>query len=171
MTNTRGTGDEKNTRVERAAELLDQSLAIRSEVVKELARKFEVSVQQAREYVREAEKLLAPTFDLKEIRYKWQEIENDLKLCTVRSLEEGNLNAAVGATKARVNHYKQINKIDPSAAWDRELTAAFCDDSYPPNPDKKIPTERLSERTKRKPFIPKTSAREYDINSVDYIPF
>ena len=171
MTNTRGTIAQKNTRVERAAELLDQSLAIRSEVVQEIAKEYGVSVQQARADVREAEKVLAPTFDLQEARYKWMEIDNDLKLCTVKSLEEGNLNAAVGATKARVNHYKQINKIDPSAAWDRELTAAFCDDSYPPNPDKKIPTERLSERTKRKPFIPKTSAREYDINSVDYIPF
>ena len=162
MTNTRGTGDEKNTRVERAAELLDQSLAIRSEVVKELARQFEVSVQQAREYVRDAEKLLAPTFDLQEARYKWQEIDNDLKLCTVRSLKEGNLNAAVGATKARVNHYKQINQIDPAAAWDRELTAAYCADAYPPNLDKGIPTERLSEKTKKKPFIPKTSAWEIE---------
>ena len=146
MTNTRGTTADKDKAVEYAAELLDQELAIRCKVVRKIAEEKKVSIQTARTYVREAERLLAPTFDLQESRFRWQEIDNDLKLCTVRSLEEGNLNAAVGATKARVHHFKAIREIDPAAAYDRQMAKAYAESVSEPNPNKTIPTESIMKK-------------------------
>ena len=143
MTKTRGPAIDKDQRIERAAELLEQPLKNRADVVVDLAEEYEVSVQQAREYVREAEKLLAPKFDLEEIRYKHENIDTQLSLIVNEALGTGNLNAAVGAAKARANHFKAVREIDPGAAWDRQMSQAFCEESYPPNPNKKIPRKRI----------------------------
>ncbi len=169
---TRGTARQKELRIERAAELLQEPLKHRYDVVKDLAEQYTVSIQTAREYVRDAEKQLAPTFDLTEIRYKHEDIDTQLSLIVNEALGTGNLNAAVGAAKARANHFKAVREIDPAAAWDRQMTQDYCENSYPPNTDKTIPKKRIGkdldslDGPSREPFTPKSI--EEDNNAIPF---
>ena len=143
MINTRGTAKQKELRIERAAELLQEPLTDECDVKKQLVEEFKVSIQTAREYVREAQKLLAPTFDIEELRYKHDHIDKQAELVINECIRSGNLNGAVGGLKVRSRLFEKIREIDPAAAWDRQMTQAFCEESYPPNPNKKIPRKRI----------------------------
>ena len=170
---TRGTARQKELRIERAAELLQEPITEECEVKKQLVEEFNVSIQTAREYVREAQKLLAPTFDIEELRYKHDHIDRQAELVINECIRSGNLNGAVGGLKIRSRLFEKVREIDPAAAWDRQMTQAFCEETYPPNPNKTIPRERIGkdldslDNTNREPFIPK----EYDNNNIDEIPF
>ena len=101
---TKASKEQMAIRIERAAELLEDPLATQADVVKELATEFGVTSQQARTYVRDGRKLLSNAFDVEGVRYRYDRIMNLLEVVNKAALDANNVNAAVGATKAMVNH-------------------------------------------------------------------
>ncbi len=141
---TRSTDEEITLRQEKAAELLSSGWppAI---VVKELSSTYKVSPQQARDYVRKGKELVQEAFDLSDVKWHFTSIMNDLQIDHMKAIEANNINAAIGASKARVNHFKQISNIDPMGCWNSEVEAefnSFVSDRLAPRKGK-IPKRRL----------------------------
>tara|TARA_R100000742_G_C4262422_1_gene80232 strand:- start:209 stop:727 length:519 start_codon:yes stop_codon:yes gene_type:complete len=121
---TRSTDEEITLRQEKAAELLSSGWPP-AMVVKELSSTYKVSPQQARDYVRKGKELVQEAFDLSDVKWHFTSIMNDLQIDHMKAIEANNINAAIGASKARVNHFKQISNIDPMGCWNSEVEAEF----------------------------------------------
>jgi len=143
---TKSPSNEMSIRHERAAELLEDPehpLRTRAKVVELLAKEYKVSLQQARTYATEGERLISRSFDLEGVRHRHDKIQKFLEVIAEKALKENNINAAVGATKAMVNHFKRVVEIDQPSAWDRSMTKEYYESAKEPNPNKKIPKHRI----------------------------
>jgi len=117
---TRSNIDEFQARVEEAANLLSEGWPGRR-IVKELAEKYEVSPQAARGYVRKGRELLVETVAPQDRAFMFAQVLAGLQQDRLDAKEAGNISAQVGASKAMVNHLKQIAHIDPM----RDFEQAF----------------------------------------------
>ncbi len=172
---TKASKEQMAIRIERAAELLEDPLATQADVVKELATEFGVTSQQARTYVRDGRKLLSNAFDVEGVRYRYDRIMNLLEVVNKAALDANNVNAAVGATKAMVNHFKRVVEIDEPAAWNRGMAVAYHDDSTEsPTEDFDDNNEQEEDQespTPKRQRLSDLDSLDYDINDVDEIPF
>jgi len=109
---TRSNIDEFQARVEEAANLLSEGWPGRR-IVKELAEKYEVSPQSARSYVRKGRELLVEAVAPQDRAFMFAQVLAGLQQDRLDAKEAGNISAQVGASKAMVNHLKQIAHIDP----------------------------------------------------------
>ena len=107
-------------RVEEAANLLSEGWPGRR-IVKELADKYEVSAQSARSYVRKGRELLVEAVAPQDRAFMFAQVLAGLQQDRLDAKEAGNISAQVGASKAMVNHLKQIAHIDPM----RDFEQAF----------------------------------------------
>ena len=117
---TRSNIDEFQARVEEAANLLSEGWSGRR-IVKELAEKYEVSPQAARGYVRKGRELLVEAVAPQDRAFMFAQVLAGLQQDRLDAKEAGNISAQVGASKAMVNHLKQIAHIDPM----RDFEQAF----------------------------------------------
>ena len=117
---TRSNIDEFQARVEEAANLLSEGWPGRR-IVKELAEKYEVSPQSARSYVRKGRELLVEAVAPQDRAFMFAQVLAGLQQDRLDAKEAGNISAQVGASKAMVNHLKQIAHIDPM----RDFEQAF----------------------------------------------
>jgi hypothetical protein len=117
---TRSNIDEFQARVEEAANLLSEGWPGRR-IVKELAEKYEVSPQAARGYVRKGRELLVEAVAPQDRAFMFAQVLAGLQQDRLDAKEAGNISAQVGASKAMVNHLKQIAHIDPM----RDFEQAF----------------------------------------------
>ena len=120
---TRSTAEELGTRIEEAADLLSEGWPGRY-VVKTLAEKHQVSHQQARKYVREGRHLLVESVAPQDRAAMFSQVLACLQQDRMDAKEAGNISAQVGASKAMVNHLKQIAHIDPMRDWEQAFVEA-----------------------------------------------
>ena len=118
----RSTNEQLLERQEEAANLLSEGWPGRH-VVKTLAEKYGVSPQQARSYVREGRQLLVESVAPQDRAFMFAQVLTCLQQDRMDAKEAGNISAQVGASKAMVNHLKQIAHIDPM----RDFEHAFID--------------------------------------------
>ncbi len=117
---TRSPDVEVDARVEEAADLLSEGWPSRH-VVKTLADKYDVSPQQSRTYVRRGRELLVEAVAPQDRAAMFSQVLACLQQDRMDAKEAGNISAQVGASKAMVNHLKQIAHIDPM----RDFEQAF----------------------------------------------
>ena len=135
---TRGSADVKQERTEEAANLLSEGWPGRR-IVKELAEKYGVSPQMAREYVREGRQLLVEAVAPQDRAFMFAQVLAGLQQDRLDAKEAGNISAQVGASKAMVNHLKQIAHIDPMRDWEQAFVEAAAYSSAG-----KIPREHIN---------------------------
>ena len=122
---TRSNIDEFQARVEEAANLLSEGWPGRR-IVKELAVKHGVSEQSARSYVRKGRELLVEAVAPQDRAFMFAQVLAGLQQDRLDAKEAGNISAQVGASKAMVNHLKQIAHIDPMRDWEQALMEAHA---------------------------------------------
>ena len=122
---TRSTNEQFEARVEEAANLLSEGWPGRR-IVKELADKYEVSPQSARSYVRKGRELLVEAVAPQDRAFMFAQVLAGLQQDRLDAKEAGNISAQVGASKAMVNHLKQIAHIDPMRDWEQALGEHFA---------------------------------------------
>ena len=142
----RATKTEQELRVQEACTMLSVKVPP-SHIVRHIAQKYDLSLQQAREYVREAKALLLEAFDLEDVKWQYMSIMESLQEDRLDAREANNYSAAVGATKAMINLIKQLPSIDPAGCWGAEIQAnfsSFVEDRLAPKKGK-IPRTKLSD--------------------------
>ena len=120
---TRTTDAEVDARVEEAADLLSEGWPPQS-IVKILAKKHKVSPQQARTYVERGRGRLVKTVAPQDRAAMFAQVLSGLQQDRMDAKEAGNISAQVGASKAMVNHLKQIAHIDPMGDWEQAFAEA-----------------------------------------------
>ena len=120
---TRSTNEQLEARVEEAANLLSEGWPGRR-IVKELAEKYDVSPQQARTYVSRGRQLLVEAVAPQDRAFMFAQVLAGLQQDRLDAKEAGNISAQVGASKAMVNHLKQIAHIDPMRDWEQAFVEA-----------------------------------------------
>ena len=93
-------------------------------IVKELAVKYAVSEQSARSYVRRGRELLVEAIAPQDRAFMFAQVLAGLQQDRLDAKEAGNISAQVGASKAMVNHLKQIAHIDPMRDWEQAFVEA-----------------------------------------------
>lgn len=143
MANERATNEQLEERHELAASLLADGIP-HHKVVQQLAVAYKVSPQQARDYVREAKKLVLHQFDESDIKFEILQCLDDLKQDRLDARAAGNYSAAVGATKARV----KLFDIFPNELNDYYVQECKDHIHEKLNPPKgKIPRESIMKKT------------------------
>ena len=107
MTKKRASKEQLQERCERAATLLADGHPSH-DVVHQLATLFDVSPQQAREYVREGKKLLVQAVDPDDKTFMISSLMHNLKQDRLAARENNNFSAAVGADKAKAHVIKLL---------------------------------------------------------------
>ena len=144
----RATKDEQEQRVQEACTMLSVKVPP-SHIVRHMAQKYDISLQQARDYVRQAKALLLEAFDKEDVKWQYMSIMECCLEDRQDAREANNYSAAVGATKAMINLLKQLPSIDPAGCWGAEIQADFSSyvsDRLAPKTGK-IPREKISNRT------------------------
>jgi len=150
----RATKDEQELRVQEACTMLSKKTPP-SHIVRHMAEKYDLSLQQARDYVRQAKGLLLEAFDLEDVKWQYMSIMESLQEDRLDAREANNYSAAVGATKAMINLLKQLPSIDPAGCWGAEIQAhfnSFVSDRLSPKTGK-IPREKISTERSSKGYI------------------
>ena len=132
--------DQTNERIEEAANLLSEGWPGRR-IVKELADKYEISAQSARSYVRKGRELLVEAVAPQDRAFMFAQVLAGLQQDRLDAKEAGNISAQVGASKAMVNHLKQIAHIDPMRDWEQAFVEAAASASTG-----KIPKVRVNKQ-------------------------
>ena len=135
--------DQTNERIEEAANLLSEGWPGRR-IVKELANKYEVSAQSARSYVRKGRELLVEAVAPQDRAFMFAQVLAGLQQDRLDAKEAGNISAQVGASKAMVNHLKQIAHIDPMRDWEQAFVEAAASRSTG-----KIPREHVKKHAQK----------------------
>tara|TARA_R100000742_G_C4216556_1_gene41489 strand:- start:52 stop:573 length:522 start_codon:yes stop_codon:yes gene_type:complete len=130
MSNKRASKEQLQERYERAANLLSKGTPCQ-EVVRDLAKTYEVSPQQSREYVREGKKLVIQAVDPDDKTFMICSLMDSLKQDRLSAREANNFSAAVGADKAMAQVIKLLiqhqREEDPMKMWGEEIEHAFQD--------------------------------------------
>ena len=128
MTNKRSTKEELQERYERAANLLAEGYPSH-DVVQRITTIFQVSPQQAREYVREGKKLLVQAVDPDDKTFMISSLMHNLKQDRLAARANNNFSAAVGADKAMAQVIKLLiqhqREEDPMKMWGEEIEHSF----------------------------------------------
>ncbi len=117
MTNTRSTNEQKEKRINYAADQLakgERSMAI----VKELSKKYKVSPQQSREYVREARKVLTDSIAPNDRAFIFSKVMSCLEQDRLDARDQENLKEQGKATGGMVKMVGMLTTIDQIGSWD-----------------------------------------------------
>ena len=151
MTN-RSTNEELQERYEFAAQLIGEGHS-KSQIVKTLVEKYDVTPQQARTYKKEGAKIFKETIyedgtvaDAVELEYFV--ILDNLKEDRLRAAEDENWTAVASINKTRLKLVDMARTIDPGSSWDKEL------DDYYVQACKEHIDDKLKPRTGKIPRKP-----------------
>ena len=117
MTNQRATNEEKEQRINYAADQLakgERSMVI----VKKLARKYSVSPQQARDYVREGRKILTDSIAPNDRAFIFSKVMSCLEQDRLDAKDQENLKEQGKATGGMVKMVGMLTTIDQVGCWD-----------------------------------------------------
>ena len=131
MTN-RSTNAELQEKYEFAAQLIGEGHS-KSQIVKTLVEKYDVTPQQARTYKKEGAKIFKETiYELGEevgkkdttvadaIELEFFVIGDNLKEDRIRAAEDGNWTAVASINKTRLKHLDMARVIDPGSFWAKD---------------------------------------------------
>lgn len=131
MTN-RSTNEELQEKYEFAAQLIGEGHS-KSQIVKTLVEKYDVTPQQARTYKREGSKIFRETiYEPKAgagkkdttvadaIELEFFVIGDNLKEDRIRAAEDGNWTAVASINKTRLKHLDMARVIDPGSFWAKD---------------------------------------------------
>ena len=117
MTNYRSTNEEKEQRINYAADQLakgERSMVI----VKKLAKKYSVSPQQARDYVREGRKILTDSIAPNDRAFIFSKVMSCLEQDRLDARDQENLKEQGKATGGMVKMVGMLTTIDQVGCWD-----------------------------------------------------
>ena len=117
MTNTRATNEELEQRINYAADQLakgERSMVI----VKKLAKKYGVSPQQSRDYVREARKVLTSSIAPNDRAFIFSKVMSCLEQDRLDARDQENIKEQGKATGNMVKMVGMLTTIDQVGFWD-----------------------------------------------------
>ena len=117
MTNTRATNEELEQRINYAADQLakgERSMVI----VKKLAKKYGVSLQQSRDYVREARKVLTNSIAPNDRAFIFSKVMSCLEQDRLDARDQENIKEQGKATGNMVKMVGMLTTIDQVGCWD-----------------------------------------------------
>ena len=117
MTNQRATNEEKEQRINYAADQLakgERSMVI----VKKLSKRYSVSPQQARDYVREGRKVLTDSIAPNDRAFIFSKVMSCLEQDRLDAKDQENLKEQGKATGGMVKMVGMLTTIDQVGCWD-----------------------------------------------------
>ena len=117
MTNQRATNEEKEQRINYAADQLakgERSMVI----VKKLSKRYSVSPQQARDYVREGRKILTDSIAPNDRAFIFSKVMSCLEQDRLDARDQENLKEQGKATGGMVKMVGTLTTIDQVGCWD-----------------------------------------------------
>jgi|TARA_R100000458_G_C8231175_1_gene212813 hypothetical protein len=117
MTNYRSTNEEKEQRINYAADELAKGKRA-MDISKKLAKKYNVSIQQARDYVRQAKPILTESIAPNDRAFIFSKVMSCLEQDRLDARDQDNLKEQGKATGGMVKMVGMLTTIDQVGSWD-----------------------------------------------------
>ena len=117
MTNQRSTNEEKEQRINYAADELAKGKRA-MDISKKLASKYNVSIQQARDYVREGRKILTDSIAPNDRAFIFSKVMSCLEQDRLDARDQENLKEQTRSTGGMVKMVSLLTSIDQVGSWD-----------------------------------------------------
>ena len=117
MTNNRSTNEEKEQRINYAADELAKGKRA-MDISKKLAKKYNVSIQQARDYVRQAKPVLTESISPNDRAFIFSKVMNCLEQDRLDARKDENLKEQTRSTGGMVKMVSLLTSIDQVGSWD-----------------------------------------------------
>ena len=117
MTTNRSTNEEKDLRINEAADQLAKGKRA-MDISKKLAKKYNVSIQQAREYVRAAKPVLTDSIAPNDRAFIFSKVMNCLEQDRLDARDQENLKEQTKSTGGMVKMVGLLTSIDQVGSWD-----------------------------------------------------
>ena len=117
MTNSRSTNEEKEQRINYAADELAKGKRA-MDISKKLASKYNVSIQQARDYVRQAKPILTQSISPNDRAFIFSKVMSCLEQDRLDARKEENLKEQTRSTGGMVKMVSLLTSIDQVGSWD-----------------------------------------------------
>ena len=120
MTNTRSTNEEKEQRINYAADELAKGKRA-MDISKKLASKYNVSIQQARDYVRQAKPILTQSISPNDRAFIFSKVMSCLEQDRLDARKDENLKEQTRSTGGMVKMVSLLTSIDQVGSWDSAI--------------------------------------------------
>ena len=117
MTNTRSNNEQMEERVNYAADQLAKGKRA-MDISKKLAKKYNVSIQQARDYVRQAKPVLTESISPNDRAFIFSKVMNCLEQDRLDARDQENLKEQTRSTGGMVKMVSLLTTIDQVGCWD-----------------------------------------------------
>ena len=117
MTTYRSTNEEKQHRINFAADELAKGKRA-MDISKKLAKKYNVSIQQARDYVRQAKPVLTESISPNDRAFIFSKVMNCLEQDRLDARDQENLKEQTRSTGGMVKMVSLLTTIDQVGCWD-----------------------------------------------------
>ena len=117
MTTYRSTNEEKQHRINFAADELAKGKRA-MDISKKLAKKYNVSIQQARDYVRQAKPVLTESISPNDRAFIFSKVMNCLEQDRLDARDQENLKEQIRSTGGMVKMVSLLTTIDQVGCWD-----------------------------------------------------
>ena len=117
MTTYRSTNEEKQHRINFAADELAKGKRA-MDISKKLAKKYNVSIQQARDYVRQAKPVLTESISPNDRAFIFSKVMNCLEQDRLDARDQENLKEQTKSTGGMVKMVSLLTSIDQVGSWD-----------------------------------------------------
>ena len=117
MTTYRSTNEEKQQRINFAADELAKGKRA-MDISKKLAKKYNVSIQQARDYVRHAKSVLTESISPNDRAFIFSKVMNCLEQDRLDARDQENLKEQTRSTGGMVKMVSLLTTIDQVGCWD-----------------------------------------------------
>ena len=117
MKNNRSTNEEKEQRINYAADELAKGKRA-MDISKKLASKYDVSIQQARDYVRQAKPVLTESISPNDRAFIFSKVMSCLEQDRLDARKEENLKEQTKSTGGMVKMVSLLTSIDQVGSWD-----------------------------------------------------
>ena len=122
MTNTRSNQEEVEQRINYAADELAKGKRA-MDISKKLASKYNVSIQQARDYVRQAKPILTQSISPNDRAFIFSKVMSCLEQDRLDARKEENLKEQTKSTGGMVKMVSLLTSIDQVGSWDNAIQA------------------------------------------------
>ena len=120
MTTNRSTNEEKEQRINEAADELAKGKRA-MDISKKLAFKYNVSIQQARDYVRQAKPILTQSISPNDRAFIFSKVMSCLEQDRLDARKEENLKEQTRSTGGMVKMVSLLTSIDQVGSWDSAI--------------------------------------------------
>ena len=117
MTNNRSTNEEKEQRINYAADELAKGKRA-MDISKKLSTKYNISIQQARDYVRQAKPVLTESISPNDRAFIFSKVMSCLEQDRLDARKEENLKEQTKSTGGMVKMVSLLTSIDQVGSWD-----------------------------------------------------